>query len=78
MNGILLELPAALREKVQEQAARQSLSEAAFIEEALEQKLAAIDQLRYLEERAQKGNRQRFRELRAKVPAVEPAPEDRR
>ncbi len=51
---------------------------AEWVADAVRQKLSAEKQLRYLEARAARGNRDEYRKVLAKVPATEPAAEDRR
>lgn len=49
---------------------------AEWVADAVRQKLSAEKQLRYLEARAARGNRDEYRKVLAKVPAIEPAAED--
>jgi hypothetical protein len=51
---------------------------AEWVADAVRQKLSAEKQLRYLETRAARGNRDEYRKVLGKVPATEPAVKDRR
>ncbi len=48
-----------------------------WVADAIRQKLSATRQLQYLESRAARGDRGKFLEVLSKIPAVEPAEEDR-
>ena len=50
---------------------------AAWVADAVRQKSTATRQLRYLESRAARGDRRKMDEVLAKVPAVQPAEDDR-
>ncbi len=51
---------------------------AEWVADAIRQKLSAEKKLRYLEARAERGNRTEYRKVLTKVPAIEPAAEDLR
>jgi hypothetical protein len=48
-----------------------------FIASAVAEKISALTTERYLEERAQRGSREKFKQALATVPDVEPEPFDR-
>jgi hypothetical protein len=64
MTALHLQLPDSLHKQLLELA-------------AVAEKLAALRTVKYLEERAKLGNRAAFEEVLAKVPDVEPEPQDR-
>lgn len=78
MSELVIELPASLRAAVAGQAARRGLSEAAWLEEAVREKLDAESQLAYLAGRAGRGDRAAYEGLLARVPATPPEPGDER
>jgi hypothetical protein len=78
MKGFIVELPAELQPEVARRANQEPGGESAWVADAVRQKLAACAQLEYLEARAARGNRDAYERVLAKVPAVEPAPEDQR
>jgi hypothetical protein len=51
---------------------------AEWVADAVRQKLSAEKQLRYLEARAARGNRDEYRKVLGKAPPLAPAAEDRR
>jgi len=56
--------------------ARRGISEAAWVEEAVREKLAAEAQVEFLEKRAAKGDRSAFERVLARVPDADPMPGD--
>jgi hypothetical protein len=76
MSAVLTELPAELRAEVSEEAARQGVSEAAWLADAAREKLAAARELAYLAGRASRGNRAEFERVLDRVPAAPPEPGD--
>ena len=78
MSDVLLGLPEGLRAEVVGQAARRGLSESAWLEEAVREKLAAEEQLAYLADRAERGDRAAYEGILARVPATAPEPGDER
>jgi hypothetical protein len=78
MSGFTVELPAELQAEVARRASRQPGGEAAWVADAVREKLAACAELEYLEERAARGSREAYERVLAKVPAVEPVPGDER
>jgi len=58
-------------------AKKERISVNQLVASALGEKIAAIDAADYLERRAARGSRARFRRALAKVPNAEPQPNDR-
>ncbi|HEY7878332.1 MAG TPA: toxin-antitoxin system HicB family antitoxin [Gemmatimonadaceae bacterium] len=77
MSAISLRLPDSIHQKIKELAERDRTSINQFIATAAAEKVAALEAEQYLAERARRGQRQRFLELLAKAPAVEPEEIDR-
>jgi len=78
MKGFVVELPAELQAEVARRAGQQAGGEAAWVANAVREKLAACVQMEYLETRAARGTRDAYQQVLAKVPAVEPLPGDER
>lgn len=78
MNAIVLDLPSALRDAVAGEASRRGVSEAAWLEEAVRDKLAVDAQLAYMADRATRADRVAYERVLAKVPAGPPLPGDER
>jgi hypothetical protein len=78
MTGFLVELPMELRAEIVKRAGVKPGDEAAWIAEAVREKLAAHAELEYLLERGNRGRRDRYEEVLSKVPASLPLPEDNR
>lgn len=78
MSDVLLGLPEGLRAEVAGQAARRGLSESAWLEEAVREKLAADEQLAYLAGRAAQGDRAAYEGVLSRVPVAAPEPGDER
>lgn len=78
MNGFIVELPAELQPEVARHAGQGVASESAWVADAVREKLAACAQLEYLESRADRGSREAFERVLAKVPAVDPTSGDER
>lgn len=76
MSALRVELPEGLRAKVADLIARRGISESAWVEEAVREKVAADAELEYLAKRAARGNREAFERVLATVLAVEPLPDD--
>lgn len=77
MTTISLRLPDAIHQKVKELAASGGTSINQFLATAAAEKVAALEAERLLEERARRGRRDRFLELLAQAPDVEPEAFDR-
>lgn len=78
MNEYMAELPAELRAGITEAALRQGVSEAAWLAEAVREKLAVARELAYLAGRAERGNRTDFEQALSLVPATNPEIGDER
>jgi hypothetical protein len=77
MSLLQVELPSELQSELRNLGLVDDARVAAWVAEAVREKLAAAKQLAYLEERAARGDRDAFRRVLGKVPPVEPAEEDR-
>jgi hypothetical protein len=77
VSALRVELPAELRSELEGLGLTEEAGLAAWVADAVRQRLSAERQLRYLEDRAARGDRAAFDRVLAKVPAVEPAEEDR-
>jgi hypothetical protein len=76
MSALQVELPEGLRAEVAGLVAQRGISESAWVEEAVREKLAAELELQELAKRAARGNRDAFERVLAKVPAADPLPGD--
>ena len=76
MSTISLRLPNSLHSKVRELAKQENVSINQFITLALAEKISALATEDYLQERATRGQRDRFEQALAKVADVEPLPQD--
>lgn len=72
MSTLVLEVPDAVREAVAGEAARRGLTEAAWLEEAVREKLAAEAELAQLRARAARADRAAFDAVLSKVPVAPP------
>ncbi len=77
MSAISLRLPDSLHKKVKELAKRDNVSINQFINSALAEKVSAFLTETYLEERAKRGSREKFKEALSKVADVEPVEGDK-
>ena len=77
MSVLSLRLPKTLHEQVREIAQDEGVSINQFVLLALAEKIATLQTLNYLEERAKRGSRQQLLEVLAKAPDVEPDDFDR-
>jgi hypothetical protein len=78
MKSIQVELPKDIGPELEALGLTDPSGIAEWVADAVRQKLSAEKQLRYLEARAIRGNRDSYRKVLAKIPATEPAVEDRR
>ena len=76
MSTISLRLPDSLHKKVRELARQENVSINQFITLALAEKISALITEDYLEERAARGQRDKFEQALARVADVEPLPKD--
>lgn len=77
MSAISVRLPDSLHKKVKELAERDNVSINQFINSALAEKVSAFLTKEYLEERAKRGSREKFRKALSKVDDVEPEENDK-
>ena len=76
MSTLSLRLPESLHNQLRRLAKREGVSINQFVASAAAEKVAALMTEQYLEERARRGSRERFREVLARIPDVPPLPED--
>lgn len=78
MSNILsLRIPKSLHNQVRELAKEDGVSMNQFVMLALAQKVATLQAIDYLEERAKRGSREKLLAVLAKAPDVEPEKYDR-
>ncbi len=77
MSTISLRLPDSLHKQVRRLAEKESVSINQLITLALADKLSALMTEDYLEERAKRGSREKFKRAMAKVPKAQPEVYDR-
>ena len=76
MSHLNVQLPDSLYKNLQSLAAQDGISVDQFIATAVAEKIAALTTETYLAELAQRGSRDRYEAVLAKVPDVEPQPYD--
>ena len=76
MSTLSLRLPESLHKQLRELARREGISINQFAATALGEKMAALMTQEYLEERAQRGGREKFENALAKVQDLPPEPHD--
>lgn len=76
MSTMSVRLPESLHEKAREMAKREGVSINQLVTTALAEKLSALLTEEYLEERAQRGSREKFEKALSKVRDREPDPGD--
>ena len=72
MTTLSIRLPDSLHEMARKVAEEDHISLNQFIASAVSEKVAALTAEKYLNERAARGDKQRFEDVLAKVPATEP------
>lgn len=77
MSAISVDLPDSLLQAVRELAQQDNISVDMFLALAAAEKLAVLRAYDYLEERAKRGSREKFEEVMAKIPHVQPEAHDR-
>lgn len=77
MTTVSLRLPNSLHRGVKELAKREGVSMNQIIATAVAEKLSALMTADYLEERASRGDRERFEAVLRKVPKIEAEERDR-
>ncbi len=76
MSTLSIRLPDSLHQRVRDLAKKERVSINQLIASAVGEKSAALDAADYLESRAARASRTRFRHALAKVPDAEPEPRD--
>ena len=77
MSAISLRLPDSLHDAARRLAEKENISMNQLITLALSEKISALMTEEYLEERARRGDREKFRRALANVAGVEPEAPDR-
>ena len=77
MSAINVRLPDSLHQMAKEVAMQDHISLNQFIASAVAEKISALTTERYLEERAQRGSKEKFLQALATVPDLEPEAFDR-
>lgn len=77
MSSLSLRLPDSYHTAVKEIAVQDNISINQFIVSAVAEKIAAFETQQYLEERAHRASKDKFKAVLAKVPAIEPAEYDK-
>lgn len=76
MSQLNVQLPDSLYKNLQRLAEQDGISIDQFIATAVAEKIAALATENYLEELGQRGSREKYEAVLAKVPDVEPEPYD--
>ena len=71
-----LRLPNSIHKQLKQRAEQDGISMNQFIATAVAEKLASLATMEYLEQRAQRGSRDKFNAVLARVPDVEPQEDD--
>lgn len=77
MSLFNLQLPDSIHKEARVLAERDGISVDQFIASAVAEKISALTTESYLEDLAKRGNRGRYEAVLAKVPDIEPEPNDR-
>jgi hypothetical protein len=77
MSELRIELPPDVRAEVARRVGGDLAAEAAWVADAVQERLAALAEREYLETRAARGSREAFERVLTKVPATDPAPGDK-
>lgn len=77
MSTMSVRLPESMHNQLKEIARREGISMNHFVTLAVAEKLSALVTEEYLAKRAQRGSREKFEAVLAKVPDVEPEEYDR-
>ena len=77
MTAINVRLPDSLHQMAKNVAMQAHISLNPFIASAVAEKISALTTERYLEERAQRGSKEKFLQAMSLVPNTEPEPFDR-
>lgn len=76
MSTLSLRLPESLHNQLRRLAKQEGTSINQLVATAAAEKVAALMTEQYLEERAARGSREKFRAVLARIPDVAPLPED--
>ena len=76
MSALSLRLPNSIHRHIKEIAAREGVSINQFISSAVSEKISAIMTEDYLNQRAKRANRKKFKKILDNVPARKPLPGD--
>ena len=77
MSTLNVQLPDSLYRSLQELAEQDGISIDHFVTVAVAEKISALTTESYLQERAKQGSRDKYMAILAKVPDIEPEPDDR-
>ena len=77
MTAISVRLPESLHQQVRDLAKQENVSMNQFIAAAVAEKMSALMTAEYLEERAKRGDREKFEHALSKVPDTTPEDGDR-
>jgi len=77
MTTLSLRLPESLHKQIRELARQEGISINQLISSAVAEKMAALMTVDYLDKRAKRASRERFAAVLAKVPDIEPEPDDK-
>ena len=77
MSTLSIRLPNSIHQHAKRLARDEGVSVNQLVSSALAEKLSALDAERYLNERAERGKKGDIDAILAKIPAVEPEPNDR-
>lgn len=77
MSKLNIQLPGSLYKNLQKLAEQDGISLDQFVTLAIAEKISALTTEKYLQERANQGNRAKYKAVLAKVPDVEPEPYDK-
>ena len=77
MSTLSVRLPESLHQRARELARKEHISINQLLASALGEKIATLEAAEYLEARAARGSREKFRKALARVPDVEPDANDR-
>lgn len=77
METLMLKLPESIVKRIKSLSQKEEYSIEHFIELAVYEKLSTLEAIDYLEERAKKGNIEKYQSILSKVPAREPLEYDK-
>ncbi|MHB8337402.1 MAG: toxin-antitoxin system HicB family antitoxin [Ignavibacteriaceae bacterium] len=77
MSTISLRLPESLHKKARELARKENTSINQLVSSALAEKISALMTEEYIEQRAKRASKEKFRKVLSKVPDVEPEEYDK-